>query len=230
MQASVQKKAMESRQAPRAIIVQSIQDMDEDSRPFILDIFSYNIVLVPIHLPGHWSLIAIHVDKKAIVYYDSLKSGRMEILYTIWQFLVDDNANKQKLELGDDAWTYHRGGSGGEHGGGGSGGAQAGGKHGGGGGGNGGAQRGGPQGGGGGGGGGIGGGGGGGRHGNGVHWNMVGGGGGGGAHIGGGAGAEKNIWGGGGAQKGGEGVVHTMELVEGMEAEEGVEADSALDS
>ena len=37
-----------------------------------VDLFSYSLVLVPIHLPGHWCLATIDMDTQSIIYYDSM--------------------------------------------------------------------------------------------------------------------------------------------------------------
>ena len=37
-----------------------------------MDLFSYSLVLVPIHLPGHWCLATIDMDTQSIIYYNSM--------------------------------------------------------------------------------------------------------------------------------------------------------------
>ena len=37
-----------------------------------VDLFSYSLVLVPVHLGMHWCLATIDMDSKSIVYYDSM--------------------------------------------------------------------------------------------------------------------------------------------------------------
>ena len=37
-----------------------------------VDLFSYSLVLVPIHLPRHWCLATVDIDTQSIIYYDSM--------------------------------------------------------------------------------------------------------------------------------------------------------------
>ena len=37
-----------------------------------MDLFSYSLVLVPVHLGMHWCLATIDMDTQSIVYYDSM--------------------------------------------------------------------------------------------------------------------------------------------------------------
>ena len=37
-----------------------------------VDLFSYSVLLIPVHLGVHWCLAAVDVDRKVITYYDSM--------------------------------------------------------------------------------------------------------------------------------------------------------------
>ena len=37
-----------------------------------VDLFSYSLVLVPVHLGMHWCLAAVDMDAKSITYFDSM--------------------------------------------------------------------------------------------------------------------------------------------------------------
>ena len=48
-----------------------------------VDIFAYDLVLVPIHLEIHWCLVAIDMRAKHILYFDSLRGDGTECLSEI---------------------------------------------------------------------------------------------------------------------------------------------------
>ena len=54
------------------------------------------IILVPIHLPDHWTLVVIHVKNKTIKYYDSLKGRGNEVLLTIEQYMFKEHSARKK--------------------------------------------------------------------------------------------------------------------------------------
>uniref|UniRef100_A0A915E6R8 Ubiquitin-like protease family profile domain-containing protein n=1 Tax=Ditylenchus dipsaci TaxID=166011 RepID=A0A915E6R8_9BILA len=37
-----------------------------------VEVFDYDILILPIHTPGHWSLVVLNLEKERLVYYDSL--------------------------------------------------------------------------------------------------------------------------------------------------------------
>ncbi len=61
-----------------------------------VDIFSYDIVLVPVHLDVHWCLAVINLKKKGVYFYDSMGSDKMDILRSLLKYLEDEHMDKKK--------------------------------------------------------------------------------------------------------------------------------------
>ncbi|VDN97170.1 unnamed protein product [Rodentolepis nana] len=69
-----------------------------------VDIFSQDLVLLPIHHENsHWCLICIDFRKKTISYYDSLHDRNDECLQRIMGYLVEESAKKQKMSQEDES-------------------------------------------------------------------------------------------------------------------------------
>jgi len=49
--------------------------------------FTFEIMFLPIHSPGHWSLVVINVQKKEVFYYDSLLLEDIEVTNSIFDKL-----------------------------------------------------------------------------------------------------------------------------------------------
>lgn len=47
----------------------------EMHRSLIKTFFSLGLILMPIHTPGHWTLVVIFPEEKKVVHYDSLKKS-----------------------------------------------------------------------------------------------------------------------------------------------------------
>jgi hypothetical protein len=62
-----------------------------------IDIFSYDRVLVPIHLPGHWTLVVINFYHRRFEYYDSLGGSPGNIMHNLWVWLLDEATTKGGL-------------------------------------------------------------------------------------------------------------------------------------
>ena len=73
-----------------------------------VDLFAHNLVLIPIHLGLHWTLVVIDFDCNEIRYYDSMNGNNNECLNALRNFLKDEYAHKNKksgLQLDLDAWS-----------------------------------------------------------------------------------------------------------------------------
>ncbi|WP_419241160.1 Ulp1 family isopeptidase [Cardinium endosymbiont of Nabis limbatus] len=70
------------------------------------NVFSYDKVLIPIHLksPGHWCLAVIDMINKTIQYYDSQGGENKEGLNKILAYLIDEMATKKTSQLNKDGW------------------------------------------------------------------------------------------------------------------------------
>lgn len=61
-----------------------------------VDIFSYDIIFVPVHLDVHWCLAVINLKKKGVYFYDSMGSDKTDILKTLLNYLEDEHKDKKK--------------------------------------------------------------------------------------------------------------------------------------
>ena len=53
-----------------------------------IDLFSYDLVLLPVHLGMHWCLACIDFRNHQIQYYDSLKGNNTQCLYVLRYAIV----------------------------------------------------------------------------------------------------------------------------------------------
>ncbi|NXG07030.1 SENP2 protease, partial [Sakesphorus luctuosus] len=70
-----------------------------------VDLFRQDLILVPIHLRVHWTLLVIDVRKKTIKYFDSLGQKGDDICTTLLQYLQEESKAKRNLELSASEWT-----------------------------------------------------------------------------------------------------------------------------
>ena len=73
-----------------------------------VDLFSYSLILIPIHIDieraEHWCLATIDMDKKTIVYYDSLGGDNKFALKLIFDYLQQECKARKGLELDLRKW------------------------------------------------------------------------------------------------------------------------------
>ncbi|KAI0223837.1 hypothetical protein L0F63_002271 [Massospora cicadina] len=67
-------------------------------------IFSKDVLLVPIHLGNHWTLVTIDFRHKLISYFDSLLGDPAQIIKLIVQFLNEASQDILKVPFNMDAW------------------------------------------------------------------------------------------------------------------------------
>ncbi|XP_072200714.1 sentrin-specific protease 2 [Excalfactoria chinensis] len=72
-----------------------------------MNLFNQDIILVPIHLRSHWTLVVVDVRKKTITYFDSFGKKGTKICETIFQYLQEESWEKQKVKLSSSEWTLH---------------------------------------------------------------------------------------------------------------------------
>ncbi|KFP76559.1 Sentrin-specific protease 2, partial [Apaloderma vittatum] len=72
-----------------------------------VDLFKQDLVLVPIHLGVHWTLVVIDIRKKTITYFDSFGRNRDDICQTLFKYLQEESQEKRNLELSSSEWTLH---------------------------------------------------------------------------------------------------------------------------
>lgn len=69
-----------------------------------VDIFSYNFLLVPVHLGNHWCLGIVDFDQRTISYYDSLGGGPNGCCDTLLEYLREESMDKKKQDFDDENW------------------------------------------------------------------------------------------------------------------------------
>ena len=62
-------------------------------------IFSYDILLVPIHMDMHWCIAIIDFRSPGVFYYDSMGGHNMPALSAILSYLREEHMNKKGTEL-----------------------------------------------------------------------------------------------------------------------------------
>ncbi|XP_042306172.1 sentrin-specific protease 1 [Sceloporus undulatus] len=69
-----------------------------------VDIFSVDILLVPIHLGVHWCLAVIDFRKKTITYFDSMGGSNSEACRILLQYLKQESLDKKRKEFDTNGW------------------------------------------------------------------------------------------------------------------------------
>ncbi|XP_040834890.1 sentrin-specific protease 1 [Ochotona curzoniae] len=69
-----------------------------------VDVFSVDILLVPIHLGVHWCLAVVDFRKKSITYYDSMGGVNTEACRTLLQYLKQESIDKKRKEFDTNGW------------------------------------------------------------------------------------------------------------------------------
>lgn len=77
-----------------------------------VDIFTYDLILVPVHLGNHWCLAFINFIDKTISYYDSLGGHVGGCCDRLLQYLKEESYDKKKQDFDGEVWklidAYHR--------------------------------------------------------------------------------------------------------------------------
>uniref|UniRef100_A0AAY4C1B2 Ubiquitin-like protease family profile domain-containing protein n=1 Tax=Denticeps clupeoides TaxID=299321 RepID=A0AAY4C1B2_9TELE len=72
-----------------------------------VDLFSHDIVLVPVHLGVHWCLSVVDFRKPSITYFDSMGGNNDEACRILLNYLKQESKDKRKKELDASGWTLH---------------------------------------------------------------------------------------------------------------------------
>ncbi|XP_070766894.1 sentrin-specific protease 1 [Enoplosus armatus] len=72
-----------------------------------MDIFSKDILLVPVHLGVHWCLSVVDFRKKAILYFDSMGGNNDEACRILFEYLQQESKDKKGKEMDTSGWTLH---------------------------------------------------------------------------------------------------------------------------
>ncbi|CAG07397.1 unnamed protein product, partial [Tetraodon nigroviridis] len=71
------------------------------------DIFSKDILLVPIHLGVHWCLSVVDFRKRSIMYYDSMGGKNDEACRVLLEYLKEESKDKKGKEMDTTGWILH---------------------------------------------------------------------------------------------------------------------------
>lgn len=69
-----------------------------------IDLFSYDIVAVPVHLQMHWCMAIIDFRTKSITYYDSMGSANRKCLEALQGYLKSEHMDKKGCEFDMSGW------------------------------------------------------------------------------------------------------------------------------
>lgn len=69
-----------------------------------VDVFSFDFLLVPIHLGNHWCLAFIDFTSRTISYYDSLGGRPNGCCDTLLDYLRNESNDKKKQDFDDENW------------------------------------------------------------------------------------------------------------------------------
>ncbi|XP_030834892.1 sentrin-specific protease 1-like [Strongylocentrotus purpuratus] len=74
-----------------------------------VDIFTKDLLLVPVHLGMHWCLAVVDFRNKSTVFYDSMGSHNQQCLDAMRDYLKEESLDKRKEIFKEDGWTYSSG-------------------------------------------------------------------------------------------------------------------------
>ncbi|KHN81216.1 Sentrin-specific protease [Toxocara canis] len=69
-----------------------------------VDIFSFDLLLLPVHLGAHWCLAVVDFPKKRVDYYDSMGGENRQCLIAIANYLGDEMNDKKKRRFDLTGW------------------------------------------------------------------------------------------------------------------------------
>lgn len=72
-----------------------------------MDIFSRDILLVPVHLGVHWCLSVVDFRKKAVTYFDSMGGNNDEACRILFEYLQQESKDKKGKEMDTSGWSLH---------------------------------------------------------------------------------------------------------------------------
>ncbi|XP_014662208.1 PREDICTED: sentrin-specific protease 1-like [Priapulus caudatus] len=72
-----------------------------------VDIFSHDLMVVPIHLGIHWCLSVVDFREKSIKYYDSMQGGNNECLNLLNEYLRAEHGEKKKSLFDPSGWNSY---------------------------------------------------------------------------------------------------------------------------
>ena len=71
-------------------------------------IFNHELVLMPVNVGKHWSLLAFHIRARTVIYYCSLRLRMANILVLAKDFVVNEANAKNIASFNVDDWTFNQ--------------------------------------------------------------------------------------------------------------------------
>ena len=69
-----------------------------------VDVFSHDLIIVPVLLKVHWCLAVIDFRNKTVKYYDSMGSPNNKCLKSLMKYLQDESLDKRKAAFDTSGW------------------------------------------------------------------------------------------------------------------------------
>lgn len=70
-----------------------------------VDIFSFDLIPIPVHVGGiHWCMAIIRMTEKIIRYYDSMGNPNQPVLDALERYLIEEAKDKKKITLDTSDW------------------------------------------------------------------------------------------------------------------------------
>lgn len=70
-----------------------------------VDIFAYDVLVIPVHKGIHWCMSIIHFKNKTIKYYDSMGAPDNQVLNALAEYLKEESLDKKKVAFDFSGWT-----------------------------------------------------------------------------------------------------------------------------
>ncbi|CAL2048386.1 unnamed protein product [Caenorhabditis brenneri] len=73
-----------------------------------VDLFSYEIILVPVHLGMHWCMAVIDMVAQKIEFYDSLYDDNTDVLPALKKYIAEESLDKKKVQFDFTGWKMYQ--------------------------------------------------------------------------------------------------------------------------
>ncbi|KAI9002361.1 hypothetical protein BC832DRAFT_571405 [Gaertneriomyces semiglobifer] len=72
-----------------------------------VDLFSKDLIIVPVHLGNHWTCAVINFRRKRFEYYDSLHGTNTKVFPLLRSYITQESLDKRKQPLSLEGWTNY---------------------------------------------------------------------------------------------------------------------------
>ncbi|NWW42236.1 SENP2 protease, partial [Pedionomus torquatus] len=72
-----------------------------------VDIFKYDIILVPVHQKMHWTLVVMDFRENTVKHFDSMGQKGDKICRTLLKYLQEESCDKRNMRMDLSEWTIH---------------------------------------------------------------------------------------------------------------------------